>query len=48
MFLFIFLMRQFEKLTLNKTSTKVKIPESIRGKKGVEGILPMTYDSVKM
>jgi len=34
--------------TLNKKSTKVKIPESIRGEKGVEENLPFTHDSVKI
>ena len=41
-------MRQFEKLTLNKRSAEVKIPESIRGEKGVEKNLPFTHDSVKI
>ena len=35
-------------LTLNKKSTKAKIPESIRGEKGVEEILPFIYDSFKI
>jgi len=34
-------------LTLNRKSAKAKIPESIRGEKGVEENLPFTHDSVK-
>ena len=34
-------------LTLNKKSTKLKIPESIRGEKGVEENLPFTHNFVK-
>jgi hypothetical protein len=34
-------------LTLNKKSAKAKIPESIRGEKGVEENLTFTHDSVK-
>jgi hypothetical protein len=35
-------------LTLNKKSTKVKIPKSIKGEKGVKENLPFTHDSVKI
>jgi hypothetical protein len=35
-------------LTLNKKSTKAKIPESIGGEKGMEENLPFTHDSVKI
>ncbi|MCJ7789527.1 MAG: hypothetical protein MUP69_04985 [Candidatus Atribacteria bacterium] len=35
-------------LTLNKKRAKVKIPESIRGEKGVEENLPFTHDSIKI
>jgi hypothetical protein len=41
--------RTFQKIwMLNKKSTKVKIPESIRGEKGMEENLPFTHDSVKI
>jgi hypothetical protein len=41
--------RTFQKIwTLNKKSTKVKIPESIRCEKGVEKNSPFTHDSVKI
>ena len=35
-------------LTLNKKSAKAKIPELIRGEKGVEENLPFAYDSVEI
>jgi hypothetical protein len=35
-------------LTLQKEGSKVKIPESIRGKKEVEKNLTFVYDSVKI
>jgi hypothetical protein len=39
----------FQKIwTLDKKSTKVKIPESIRGEKGVGKNLSFTHDSVKI
>ena len=38
----------FQKMALNKKSAKVKIPESIRGEKGVEENLPFTHDSLQI
>ncbi|MBT9161047.1 MAG: hypothetical protein DDT26_02345 [Dehalococcoidia bacterium] len=35
-------------LTLEKKSSKVKIPESIKGKKEVQENLNLAYDSVKI
>ncbi|MCJ7790483.1 MAG: hypothetical protein MUP69_09985 [Candidatus Atribacteria bacterium] len=35
-------------MILNKKSTKVKIPESIRGEKEVEKNLPFAHDSAKI
>jgi len=34
-------------LILNKKNSKIKIPESIRGEKGVQENLTLAYDSVE-